>query len=249
MKAQLVDSVEKSRWRQAQQWEEEHWVRSQRARARYGKNLIWRLLFSLGRVGKYRGDDWNLWWKRQFHDYGFLPDSVMNAIEVGCGPYTNMQHIVQHCRPQHVFLSDPLIKTYIQFKLAYTADAYRKGFCILDDHPLEEIPYRDNYFDLVVMINVLDHVENARKCMENVIRITKRGGILILGQDLTNNEDLRVLEHDRGLVGHPVKLPEQWFGPFLSTHFTPVLHRVLSREEGREPSHHYATLIYAGTKL
>lgn len=249
MKAELTDSVDNLRWQKAQKWEEDHWIRTQKARARYGKNWIWRALHFLGAADKYRGDDWNLWWKHQFDNYAFLPETVDNAIEVGCGPYTNIKHITEQCRPKHLFLSDPLIKTYINFKLTYTSDAYRQGFCILDDHPLEEIPYRDNYFDLVVMINVLDHVQNATKSMENAIRMTKRNGFLILGQDLTNEDDLITLNQDLGLIGHPIKLPEEWFRPFLKPSFAPVIDKVLDRQEGREPLNHYATLIFAGKRL
>lgn len=247
--AEIVDKVTKDRWEQAQQWEEAHWVRSQQARAKMGKNYIWRVMHFFGMVEKYRGDDWNLWWKKQFQDYSFLPAQVDNAIEVGCGPYTNIRHIIPTCQPKHLFLSDPLIKTYVNFKLAFVADAYRKAFCMIDDHPLEECPFRDELFDVVVMINVLDHVRDAGLCMENLIRIVKPGGWLILGQDLTNEEDLRVLSADPGLVGHPIKIAHEWFTPYLNTGFKPVLNKVLSREEGREPTNHYGTLLFAGQKF
>jgi SAM-dependent methyltransferase len=248
IKAELTHQVSEERWQEAQHWEEAHWISAQNARAKYGKNWIWRILHAARLVEKYRGDDWNLWWKTQFQDFKFLPDQVDNAIEVGCGPYTNIRHIVPTCRPKHFFLSDPLIKTYVNFKLAFTADAYRKAFCILDDHPLEEIPYRDNYFDLVVMINVLDHVRDASLCMENLIRITKPGGWVVVGQDLTNEEDLDVLSRDSGLVGHPVKISYEWFAPYFATGFNPAINKVLSRNEGREPEHHYGTMVFAGSK-
>ncbi len=246
--AKLLDKVSHERWKDAQIWEEAHWVLTQQKRAEFGKNWIWSLLHRLGLVEKYRGDDWNHWWKQQFSDYNFLPEKVDNALEVGCGPYTNIRHIVPLCKPEHIFLSDPLIKTYIKFKLAYVADAYRKGFCIIDDHPLEEIPYKDNYFDVVVMINVLDHVRDASQCMQNLIRIIKPGGWLILGQDLTNEEDLNILSQDPGLTGHPIKLSHEWFIPHLEKNFRAVIDKVLDRKDGREPENHYGTLIYSGIK-
>lgn len=245
MKATITDKVGTERWIEAQKWEEAHWIRSQNARAKFGKNWIWRALRMFRFVDKYRGDDWNLWWKKQFDEYRFLPTRVGNAIEVGCGPYTNIRHILPTCKPDHLFLSDPLIKTYVKFKLAFTADAYKKAFCILDDHPLEETPYRDNYFDLVVMINVLDHVRDAALCMENLLRIVKPGGWVVIGQELTNDEDLNVLSEDPGLVGHPIKLSHQWFTPYLEKRLEPAIHKILTRQEGRVPSHHSGTLIFA----
>jgi SAM-dependent methyltransferase len=241
------EKVSEERWRAAQQWEEQHWIGAQAARARAGKNYIWRALSAFGLVPKYRGDDWNRWWMAQFEDYRFLPATVKNALEVGCGPYTNLRLIMERCRPEHIYLSDPLIRTYVKFKLTFVADMYRKALCVLDDHPLEELPFADNYFDLSVMNNVLDHVRDARLCMDNLVRVTKPGGFVLLGQDLSNEEDLDALRRDGGAVGHPIKLHAEWFDPWLKN-FEPVLQKVLPREQGREPDKHYATLIFAGRK-
>ena len=245
----ISEKVTPERWEAAQQWEREHWVGAQNARARFFKNYIWRTLSAMGIVSKYHGDDWNSWWKGQFGDYSFLPTVVHNALEVGCGPYTNVRLMLDRCKFDHLYLSDPLIRTYVNFKLTFVSERYRKADCMLDDHPLEELPFADNYFDLVVMINVLDHVQDAGECMRNLIRVIKPGGILILGQDLTNEQDLIALKTDAGAVGHPIKLDAEWFHPFFEGKFTPIIHKVLSREQGRAPDYHYGDLIFAGRKL
>jgi len=245
----VKDRVSEERWKDAQQWEEKHWIGAQKARAKYGKNFIWRVLSLFGFVPKHRGDDWNHWWKQAFADYGFLPESVENAIEVGCGPYTNIRLIQERCGTRHLMLSDPLIRTYVHFKLTYVADLYKRAACVLDDHPLEELPFADDYFDLAVMINVLDHVKDAPACMDNLIRVIKPGGWLILGQDLSNDEDAAALEADEGRVGHPIKIDEGWFKPWLEKGFEPTMHKVLTREEGRSPDGHYGTLLFAGRKV
>ncbi len=245
----LSDKVTHERWQAAQQWERQHWVNAQAARAKFGKNYIWRVLHAFGLVPQHRGDDWNSWWKGQFNDYAFLPPTVNNALEVGCGPYTNLRLILGRCQPAHVVLSDPLIRTYVHFKLTFVAEMYRKAMCVLDDHPLEELPFADNYFDLVVMINVLDHVKDARACMENLMRVTRQGGFLIIGQDLSNDEDMESLRQDGGAVGHPIKLDQEWFQPYLSQGIDPIINKVLTREQGRAPESHYATLVFAGKKM
>jgi SAM-dependent methyltransferase len=241
----VTEEVSEERWEAAQSWEHHHWVRTQQLRAKYGKNVVWRLLSFLGLVSKYRGDDWNHWWKKQFEEYAFLPPTVENALEVGCGPYTNVRLMLDRCRFGHLFLSDPLIRTYANFKLTFVSEMYRKLGCTLDDHALEELPFASGYFDLIVMINVLDHVRDARLCMETVIRVIKPGGILVLGQDLTNEEDLVALKNDGGAIGHPIKLDHHWFTPYLER-FTPIIKKVLEREESRAPTHHYGDLIFAG---
>jgi SAM-dependent methyltransferase len=243
---QFPDKVPQKRWQEAQQWEAGLWDETQRQRAKFGKNLIWRLLRSLRLVDRYRGNDWNTWWRDRFDGYRFLPPHVGDAIEVGCGPYTNMRYVLKACRPERLVLSDPLIRRYENYQLTFLSEVRRQPWCQLDDYPVEHLPFSDDAFDLVVMINVLDHVQDAPACMHTILRILRPGGWLILGQDLTNEEDIAVLARDPGLVGHPIKLDAAWFDPYLSQGFRPSIHQVLSREDGREPTHHYGTLLFAG---
>jgi hypothetical protein len=95
----------------------------------------------------------------------------------------------------------------------------------LDDHPLEDIPYRNDDFALTVMINVLDHVKHALLCMKNLINITTSGGRLIIGQDLTNEEALNALSNDHGLAGHPINIAHNRFVSYFNNGFTPALYK------------------------
>ena len=245
----VIDNVPRDRWEKAQHWERNHWVNAQRSRARFFKNQLWRFLSILGVVSKYRGDDCNEWWKNHFDDYRFLPPHIENAFEGGCGPYTNVRLILERTQIKHLVLSDPLIRSYAKFKLTFVADMYEKVACVLDDHPLEDVPFASNTFDLTILINVLDHVQDAVKCMENLVRITKPGGIMIVGQELTNEQDLSKIESDPGRVGHPITVDEAWFEQFLEGKFSPIIRKVIPRHEGRGPEHHYGTLVFAGRKL
>jgi ubiquinone/menaquinone biosynthesis C-methylase UbiE len=241
------DRVEQSQWQVAQTWEREFWLRQQKNLAKLGKNHIWRLLSLFGVVEKYRGDDDNQWWSKCFDDYRFLPARAENVIEVGCGPYTNMRLVRKACEPKHLFLSDPLIRTYVGFKMTFVHEMYRVAGCYLDDHPLENLPYRDNFFDLAIMLNVLDHVQDANACMQSLARVVRSGGFIIVGQDLTNEEDLR--SHPDGMrTGHPITLNEDWFRPHFEGKFDPIINKVLPRGAGRTPQWHYGTLLFAGTK-
>jgi len=248
MEKAVVDKVSLDRWQEAQSWEKAHWVNTQKARSRFFKNQIWRLLSAFGAVSKYRGDDSNGWWKEQFRNYDFVPSTIQNAIEVGCGPYTNVRMMLDRTRFDHLVLSDPLIRSYAKFKLTFVSEMYEKVACVLDDHPLEQLPFASDSFDLSVMINVLDHVQDAVKCMENLVRVTKPGGILIVGQELSNEEDMAKLVNDPGRIGHPITVDEAWFSQFVDGKFDVIHRKVLSRQEGRGPEHHYATLIFAGKK-
>jgi SAM-dependent methyltransferase len=246
-----IVKVDKERWEKAQAWERGFWIESQKQMVKYGKMIIWKLLAAIGLKPKYRGDDWNYWWKRQFDDYIFLPNAIDNAVELGCGPYTNIRLMLDKCSVRHIFLSDPLIQTYVKFKTTYVSDMYRRGLCNIDDHPIEECPFASNYYELVIMINVLDHVQDAEICIEKAINITKPGGILIIGQDLSNEDDITRLEKRIGLdadIGHPIRLAHEWLDQFIIGKFDPIIYRILPRELGRVPEFHYGTYIFAGRK-
>jgi SAM-dependent methyltransferase len=239
--------VSQQRWAEAQQWERSHWIKQQKNLARYGKNVIWRLLARLGIKPRYRGDDRNYWWSKYFDHYTFLPPSVENAIEVGCGPYTNMRLIWAVCKSEYLVLSDPLISTYINFKMTFLKEMHQKGACVVDNHPLERLPFADDFFDLVVMINVLDHVQNADQCLRSIERVARPGGFVVIGQDLSNAQDLAA-QPDGLRTGHPITLDEDWFSEKLFDRYEVILRKVIPRAEGWAPDWHYGTLAFVGKK-
>ncbi len=45
---------------------------------------------------------------------------------------------------------------------------------------LEKIPYKNNFFDAVISFDVLEHVENKEKTLEEIIRVLKPGGKILI---------------------------------------------------------------------
>ena len=189
MEKQIL-KVSHDQWKKAQAWERKFWINTEKARARWGKNHLYRILSLFKIKSKFRGNDSNDWWAKQFEDYCFLPDHLDNAAEFGCGPYTNLRMILKRTQCTSVVLSDPLIHTYKDFPLAFINYMAKQDFCTLDDKPLEAVTYDDNTFDLTVLINVLDHVEDAVLCLENAVRVLKKGGYFIFGQELSDEADI-----------------------------------------------------------
>lgn len=248
MRSEQVRSVRRvstDRWREAQRWERALWVNGQRKRG--WKRLVWPVAAPVLRaIGWKRawGDDWNHWWAERFDDYAFLPDELGDVIELGCGPYTNTRLVLRGRAAQRVVCSDPLVGTYTTFRGRWLADASAAGRVELDDHPIEELPFPASSFDLVVMINVLDHVRDADLCLRTAVSLVRPGGYLLLGQDLSDAADVAHHPYD---VGHPIRLRREDVDRHLEP-LTPVLRNDLSREEGREPRLHYATLVFAGRR-
>ena len=97
------------------------------------------------------------------------------------------------------------------------------------------------------MINVLDHVQDANLCMLKAIDITKKGGYLLVGQDLTNEEDMHYLKDSPGATGHPIELSGEWMNEYFQGKFNPIINNILERSKGRSDLH-YGTYIFAGKK-
>jgi SAM-dependent methyltransferase len=240
-----VRSVSASRWAEAQNWELGMWQSAFRRRG--WKKVAWPLAAPLLRAVNWRrawGDDWNHWWKDRFDGYRFLPSDLGSCIELGCGPYTNMRLILQGRTASRVVCSDPLAESYLTFRGRWLSEAHAAGRVEVDTHPIEESPFEPSSFDLVVMINVLDHVRDADVCMHTALDLLRPGGYFVLGQDLSNEVDIAKHPYD---VGHPIRLRREDLEPYLGPLAT-VHRNDLAREEGRDPRRHYATLVYAGKK-
>jgi SAM-dependent methyltransferase len=234
--------VDKNRWERAQEYELNAWKKQNAWFMSAAKYMLRFLRLSKIVVG----DDWNCWWGSQFDNYDFIPKSLENVIELGCGPYTNMRIISDGRHFNNIICSDPLAKEYINFTRRWLSKQYHKGNVLIDNHPIEECPFKDNYFDLVILINVLDHVQDAELCLQNATRILKPGGYFIFGQDLTDDEDAEITKDD---IGHPIKISHDQIDSVLLPLFKTSLYKVLSRNEGRNPKGHYGTYCFIGNKL
>ena len=240
-----VRSVGVDRWKQAQEWELAVWRDGHEKRG--WKRLVWPVVGPVLRALNWRrawGDDWNHWWKERFDGYGFLPERLGDYAELGCGPYTNTRVILEGRETTRVVCSDPLVRSYVTFRGRWLAEAYAAGRVEVDDHPIEELPFPAGSFDTVVMINVLDHVRDADACLRTAVDLVRPGGYLVLGQDLSDEDDIAAHPYD---VGHPIRLRREDIDPYLEA-FETVHRRDLTREEGRDPRLHYSTLVYAGRK-
>lgn len=195
------------------------------------------------------GDDWNSWWASQFNSYNFLKDRNINSIlEVGCGPYARNTKIILNIlenKVNTIDLLDPLLQKYINDNLSVTQ--LIKEDTKLFDLPLEEFTDQNEKYDLIICINVFDHVYDSDLCINNIYNSLKEKGIVIIGQDLTNEEDLKneIVLNDHI---HPIKLDHLFFEKHLKKYSKHIFNKILDRYNGRNPSAHYGTLLYAGEK-
>ena len=190
-------------------------------------------------------DDWNQWWYEKFEGYREIPALIESAVELGCGPYTNIRLIRKDRVIESVICNDPLMNRYLQLGGNWVAIESAKGNILLDDHPIEERPFSDETFDLVIMINVLDHVMDAMLCLDVAVGITKPAGYLVLGQDLSDQRDVAQSGND---VAHPIRIHHHDIDQRVFMQFSPRFKKLLPREEGRNPGAHYGTYLLIGQK-
>jgi len=98
-----------------------------------------------------------------------------NLLDVGCADGSRTVRIAEYLRiPMEqvhgLDASDEFIAACSQLFKASKID--------LETDP---IPYEDGFFDLVICNQVLEHLKHYRKVIEDLIRITKKGGFIVLG--------------------------------------------------------------------
>lgn len=247
----IIETTE-SDWKEAQKFEEDIWVLNNR-RNSFPK-LVLKFLRALKQPAyffellKFRdfycGDDWNFWWMKKFDYYKALPKHVHRALEVGSGPYSNIRLISKCISIDEIVCTDPLMEVYKNFKMTWVADQYKKGKIKAEAGKCETINFPDESFDLVVCNNVLDHVQDAKKGLEEMHRVLKKGGHFVFAQDLTDQE---AIEKETKREGHPIRLDHLFLDNLLNQKYTAIFKKMLSREESRVMEY-YGTYILIGRK-
>jgi 2-polyprenyl-6-hydroxyphenyl methylase/3-demethylubiquinone-9 3-methyltransferase len=103
---------------------------------------------------------------------------VKNAkiLDVGCSAGAHSIDIASE--NEAVVGFDPEVSALKKFG-AWVKERKLKNLTI-DEGVAEKMPYPNNYFDLVVCSEVLEHVQNIKKSVSEMFRVLKPGGLLFL---------------------------------------------------------------------
>jgi SAM-dependent methyltransferase len=112
-------------------------------------------------------------------------------LDVGCGPIPYALAF-ENCDIVGV---DPLIDYYRE--IGYPMKKYSERIKYVHS-PIESVPYPDDSFDAVISVNALDHVDNFQKASEEILRLLKPKGVVVLE---VHNHSPR--------IGHPWKLSDE----------------------------------------
>lgn len=253
--ANPVAPAEQSAWKHAQEAEAEFWRYHQDKHIHEClRKPLWKypLRLALRRLGLRNysmptGDADNYWWKRRFDDYAFLPERIETLLELGCGPHTNLRTLIEDRRVVRAQLSDPLVPEYLKLERTWLRYAVTNGLACCDAYAAEECPYRDDQFDVVLMINVLEHVKDPQACCRNAIRVAKPGGIVVIGEDLASDASLRDAPAGYDIM-HPHHMTRELLDQCLLPHLEPLVYKILGRQECRDATSLDGTYLLAGRK-
>lgn len=118
----------------------------------------------------------------RFNHYEAVPMQCGEVLEIGCGPFTQARSILNGRSILSLTLLDPLLADYLDHPYC----SYRSGKFY--EHPVNllaipagKLPASLS-FDLVICVNVIEHVFNAALVLDKLISAVRLGGYLILGE-------------------------------------------------------------------
>jgi SAM-dependent methyltransferase len=201
-----VVQVDKERWEKAQSYERGTWMSDQ-------VDVC---------------DDRNMEHSERFKGYEVLSGRCSpHVIELGCGPFTNARLVLPrlaHC--VDVTLLDPLVDTYLQHPNCTYVSGELCGVPATTLASSIEAFKAVQPYDLLILVNVLEHCFNVPRVFEVVTSALRSGGILVFAECVWRPEDLpRVVENWYD-AGHPIRLSADYVTTFLHGSFRTLFEQV-----------------------
>tara|TARA_R110000796_G_scaffold89145_2_gene192599 strand:- start:3027 stop:3824 length:798 start_codon:yes stop_codon:yes gene_type:complete len=209
-----VSNVSRERWNTAQSYERSEWMER----------------------GTFLSDDRNLFHKEVFDGYDSLTDvDAKSFIELGCGPFTNARVILEKFpNIEQITLLDPLANDYLNHaNCTYKKSRLNVGRSEIDVNliasSIEDSNIKDT-FDVVVMINVLEHCFDIPKIFDVVDEILNKDGIFIYADVQFDIETIQKITEFKYNAGHPIRLTEEYIGNILDTKYTQLFSKTSYEE-------------------
>lgn len=108
-------------------------------------------------------------WRRFKEVLGLITSEKGRLLDVGCHSGLFTEKVVAKLKPSEIYGIDVSNGAILKAK-----KRVKKGnFQVADAHKL---PFRTNYFDVVICLEMLEHVDNPVKVMYEIYRVMKKGG-------------------------------------------------------------------------
>jgi SAM-dependent methyltransferase len=179
-----------------------------------------------------------------FKKYEAVPDALGDMLELGCGPWTQSKYMFEQrtsFQIRSLTLWDPSLLNYV---VNVPSVAYKNGTLggqpvVLVNAGAENLSNLRSAYDTIMIINVMEHVENAYAILESIYQALRPGGILIFNDrwwDMYPIDGVPNTGADRLL--HPIRLKRavfEWFfhgfDVLLDHRDTPAISKYMATEE------------------
>jgi len=227
------------RWKKAQNYERKTWME---------KALV-------------ANDDRNSKHYHYFKQYRPLSRlSFDTAIELGCGPFTNLRLIATKCKILRCTLLDPLIEDYLTHpNCAYNREvlSLKKGLFKAPQNipiqdilplPIEQMPL-EHQFDLVVMINVIEHCYDIQAIFNTLKTITRPGGYLVFHDKYYAHSEIALGMRTLYDAGHPLRVAGSLIDEFLEQDYVTKFRKIITQNYYFEGDRSYQGLYFIGQAI
>lgn len=236
-----IHSVDRDRWLEAQHCEHRHWFGNEANTA----------------------DDHNFENARWFAGYESIRGRQFPlAIELGCGPFTNLRIVARMCTIDSCDLLDPLIDQYLGHRNAFyskerlsvlagstplygrlhkrvppfvTSLVRRVGPSVPVRRTIasgiEDFEVEAGVYDLVVLINVLEHCWDADAVLRKIDLMLRSGGTLVFADVAFDRDDLGAVSNRQRDAAHPLRVLDLTITDFLAS-FQPSFHSRVATSAG-----------------
>lgn len=199
-----ITKVSENRWKQAQQFEECGWLGCWNDSAQ----------------------DRNSEHFKGFDEYKAVPDHLGNVLEIGCGPFTQLQTVQKGRTFDNVILLDPLIEKYLRLSnCPYKNYTFFGHDVELQSCKAEEMRISEN--NTIICINVLEHVQDVMQVLSRLLACLVDDGIVIFGE--RTYDGFEVQNHYD--VGHPARIKNKIIVDFFKM-FKTLFHNIDTHEHG-----------------
>lgn len=147
-----------------------------------------------------------------FDNYRLVPTDLGSVIEIGCGPFTQLIEIIKGRIAKTVTLLDPLLNSYLQHPNCTYKDGFPGYPTFSYNLMAENLNQIDVMFDVLICINVLEHVMDVKKVLHNICGSLLPGGLLIFGERSYDDFDVQTT-YD---IGHPIRVKKKVLDEFKS---------------------------------
>jgi len=211
-----IVEVSKERWNEAQKYEHLKWMQR-------GLSLT---------------DDRNFYHLEMFNCYSSIANNNFSSmIELGCGPFTNARIICDVLNVENVTLLDPLLFEYMNHPgCTYHDGKLNNKMINVINSPIEALDKKEQY-DIVVMINVLEHCQSIPKIFEKIQEIVKEDGIFIFSDVYFSQEVIKDISKHAYNSGHPIRIEEKYLKNFLSNFdekYSKIIDEVVAGQNANE---------------